>query len=348
VRALLSPLRLALAGLLALGIAVGLILAFVPASNTYIFLPDRARPVSPLVQVPNPENDHDGGGIYFVDILVRKATLLERLFPSLREGSQLVPAAAVNPTGESESARRQGSLREMSRSQQIAAAVALRALGYKVPARRTGVLVEAVAPDRPAAKVLQSTDVITAVNDTPVRSPDELRRELARAGPGLPVRLDVRRGKDKTHVTVTPVRDHGRTVIGILAAQDVDVRLPVRVRIDAGDVGGPSAGLAFALDLLEEMGRDVDHGKKVAVTGEIALDGSVEPIGGVRQKVIGARRAGVDAFIVPAGENAREARRYADGLRILPVRTFQQALRALATLSGRREKPAQAAFSKVP
>jgi PDZ domain-containing protein len=110
------------------------------------------------------------------------------------------------------------------------------------------------------------------------------------------------------------------------------VKLPVPIMIDAGGVGGPSAGLAFALDIVRELGRNVTHGHKIAATGEIALDGSVGPIGGVKQKTLGARKAGVDAFLVPAGENAREAQRYADGLRIIPVKNFPQALRALATL----------------
>lgn len=114
--------------------------------------------------------------------------------------------------------------------------------------------------------------------------------------------------------------------------QDASIRLPISVRIDAGDVGGPSAGLAFALDVLEELGRDVDHGRKVAVTGEIELDGDVLPVGGIEQKTIGARRSEVDVFVVPAGDNAEEARRHAGDLRIVPVRNFQQALRALTTL----------------
>jgi PDZ domain-containing protein len=106
----------------------------------------------------------------------------------------------------------------------------------------------------------------------------------------------------------------------------------VRVRIETGGVGGPSAGLAFALDVMEAFGRDVDRGYKVAATGELELDGTVAPIGAVKQKTIGAREADVDVFLVPAGSNAREARRYAKGLRILAVNSFPQALAALATL----------------
>ena len=102
--------------------------------------------------------------------------------------------------------------------------------------------------------------------------------------------------------------------------------------IDAGNVGGPSAGLPFALEVMEELGRDVARGYRVAATGQLAPDGRVIPIGGVKQKTYGARDAKMDVFLVPAGDNARDARRYAGPLRIIAVRNFQQALRALATL----------------
>jgi Lon-like protease len=84
--------------------------------------------------------------------------------------------------------------------------------------------------------------------------------------------------------------------------------------------------------VMEELGRDVDKGNRVAVTGSIGLDGSVGEIGGMKQKAIAVARSKADVFLVPSGDNAREARRYADGVRVVPVRTFQQALRALATL----------------
>ena len=117
----------------------------------------------------------------------------------------------------------------------------------------------------------------------------------------------------------------------MILGDNESLRLPVRVSIDAGNVSGPSAGLAFALDVVQELGKNVDHGHKVAATGELSLDGRVGEIGGIKQKTIGAREAGVDVFLVPTA-NAAAARKYAHGLRIIPVKNFQQALRALATL----------------
>jgi Lon-like protease len=177
-----------------------------------------------------------------------------------------------------------------------------------------------------------------AVDGRPIRSPDDLRRLIRRHRPGESVRLRVRRGTQTREIAVRTIGDPGRPgrpIVGVIASQAVRIRLPLSVRIDLGSVGGPSAGLAFGLDLLEELGRDVDRGYRVAATGELALDGTVLPVGGLKQKTIGARRADVDVFVVPAGENAEEARRYAEDLRIVPVRSFQQALRRLATLPAR-------------
>jgi PDZ domain-containing protein len=312
-------------GLLLLVVAVAL---WAIPSREYIFLPDRAHPVAPLVTVAGHHEAKDGGGIYFVDVIVRKASLLERLFGGLHDGATLYPASQVVPKGLSESKQRQLDLDEMRLSQQSAAAVAMRTLGPKVPHVAAGARVFSVEKGKPAAGHLRPRDVIVAVDGVPVRSPEDVSTVMRGKPVGALVHFTVHRD-GKTHTvglhTVAAGRDSKRGIVGILLDQ-------AGVSFDAHGVGGPSAGLAFALEILEELGRNVDHGHKIAATGEIWPNGSVHPIGGIEQKTIGARAAGVDAFLVPAGENARDARKYAKGLRIIPVKSFQQALRALATL----------------
>jgi Lon-like protease len=334
-RRLSSPTVLAALGLVLLALVAGVLL--LAPSDEYLFLPNEAHPVAPLVQVEGGEEDTDGrGAIFFVDVVVRRATLMERLVPALRgNGASIVPAHAVNPTGLTEEARRRTSRREMTRSQAVAAAVALRELGYEVKADPAGALVATVVPGAPAAGKLQPTDVVVSAGGERVRTPSDLRRALGGVEPGVQVELEIRRGgvlRDVTVETAESPREPGRAAIGVLIEQAADIELPIDVEIDSGDVGGPSAGLAFALQVLEELGRDVDGGMRIAVTGEIELDGDIEPVGGLKQKTIGARQTGVDVFVVPAGENAEEARRYADGLRIVAVRNFQQVLRQRATL----------------
>jgi PDZ domain-containing protein len=329
-----SPARLAVGGLLLLG-AAALVLWLAPASGYDIRLVDPAHPADPLVRVPGEKPSHKVGPIYFVDVRERQARLLERLVPFTRaDGSSIVPAPPVSSAVEQQIGQQ-----DMSESQKVAAVVALNQLGYKVRARSGGVTVILVQDDAPAASVLRTGDVIVSADGRKVTSVVGLRAILARHRPGDRVRIGFRRGNRREEATIRTVsdpQDPKRAIVGVSARDDLRVTLPLQIKIDAGGVGGPSAGLAFALDILQELGRNVAQGHKVAATGELLLDGTVLPIGGVKQKTLGAREAGVDAFLVPAGENAQEARRYADGLRIVPVKNFPQALRALATLPARR------------
>jgi PDZ domain-containing protein len=274
------------------------------------------------------------GGIYYDAVIIRRARLFERVFPWIHDGATYVPADRVNPPGVSDQQRRREDLREMARSQDIAAAVALKQLGYKVIIRSIGALVSDVVAGSPAAKAgLVPTDVIVRVDGQPVRTIADLRKLIGRHKPGERVQLTIRTNEGLRNVRSGTIKGPGgRPLIGVTVDQATQVKLPIPVRIDAGSIGGPSAGLAFALDVMEELGRDVDHGYKVAATGELEPDGSVDPIGGIKQKTIGVRRAKVDVFLVPAGDNATEARKHAGPVRVIPVETFRQALHALATL----------------
>ena len=328
-----TPARLFLGGLALLVIVLALLI--IP-SNEYIFLPDPAHAVAPLVTVPG-GHDPTRGGVYYVDVIVRKATWLERLFPGIHNGADLYPASAIDPPGVTDQLRRKLDLQDMQLSQQVAAAVALRAAGKKVVMRPVGVRATFVSPGTPAFGKLEPGDVITAVDGTPTPTVAGLRARMRTHQPGDVVRFTVRRGKqtlvEKMKTIGVGTGKNRKAIVGITTEQALDIHLPLQVRINAGSVGGPSAGVAFALDVMEELGRDVVHGHKIAATGEILPDGSIGAIGGIKQKTFGARAAHVDAFLVPAGDNAQEARKYADGLRIIPVDTFPQALRALATLA---------------
>jgi PDZ domain-containing protein len=330
----LSPGRLLAAGGLLLLITAGVL--WIWPSSDFLLLPDKAQPVAPLVQVKGGHDPTGPGAIYFDAIIIRRAKLFEQLFPWIHRGATLVNQNEINPPGVSDAQRRTEDLREMARSQDIAAAVALKYLGYHVILRPTGALVTDVLAGSPAAKAhLEPTDVIVGVDGHPVRKVTDLRPLISKHRPGETVQLTVRSPKGLRRLRVGTVADPhqaGHPVIGILVDQASQVKLPIPVRIDAGSIGGPSAGLAFALDVVEELGHDVDRGYRVAATGEINLDGSVSPIGGVEQKTFGVREAKVDVFLVPAGDNAKEARKHAGNVRIIPVESFRQALRALATL----------------
>jgi len=278
------------------------------------------------------EHDRPGpGGIYMVDVVIRKASLLERYFPGIHNGATLVPAKVYNPENLPEQIQQQQGLAQMSASQEIAAAVALRELGYHVAS--SGVDVSAIDVGAPADGVLKPGDVILAAEGNDISTPDDLRRVMADVTPGDTVSLRIDRAGTEQTVTVgtkASTDKPPRAIMGILIEPKLD--LPVKISIDTGQIGGPSAGLAFALDIIDELGpSDIDHGERVVATGEIALDGRVEEIGGIKQKTFGARDVHADVFLVPDA-NAAGARKYADGLRIIPVSNLSEALHALATL----------------
>jgi Lon-like protease len=313
--------------MVALGALVG-VLWIIP-SDHYLYLPDPALELDPIVRVPDEERASAEGGIYMVDILVRRASLFERIFPRVHPDARLVTEQEFNPEGLTPSERKEESLSEMSASQQVAVAVALQELGHDV--QPLGAEVARVLPDAPAEGRLQVGDVIIAAKGREVSSPEELFDVMRTHRPGTPVRLRVRRdGRELEIVVGTRAASDGerRAVVGVMVQPEL--RFPVNVRIDAGDIGGPSAGLAFALDIVDELGRDLDGGRRIVVTGTLDLDGEVGEIGGIEQKTAGARLVDADLFIVPV-DNEAEARRHAEGLEIVAVEDFEDALTALAT-----------------
>jgi PDZ domain-containing protein len=325
--------------LVVVAVGTGLVLWRYP-SGTYVLLPDNAHPAAAVVKVKGTKRDTDGGGIYFLDVIERKATLLEDMFHGVAgDGASFVPSSDIEQPGVSESQNQRFELQQMATSQQIAAAVALKQLGYKVKVSAAGALIVAIGPGTPAEGKLVPGDVIVSVDGRRVVTPEQARVALRQRKPGDRVRLGVRNDKKLRTVvlkTIADPRDPSRPIVGVLLEQAAQIKLPFAVSIDTGNIGGPSAGLAFALEVMEKLGHDVDRGYKVAATGEIFLDGAVGPIGGARQKIFGARKSGVDIMLVPAGDNAKIARRYAGHVRVIPVENFRQALRALATLPTKR------------
>lgn len=314
-------------------VAVVLALSFIP-SDHYIVLPDRARPTDPLVSIPGEETEPRESGIYMVDVRVGRATLLERIYPGIHEGASLLPEHVVNPAGVSDTQRRRSSLNDMSRSQLVAITVALRELDEEVEVDEAGAEVVLVQPGAPAEDGLEVGDVIVEADGEEVESTADLQRAMSDVEPGERVAMAVERPEqgdvDLTLTTQAAEDDADRAIVGVQVQNALDFEFPVDIEIDAGAIGGPSAGLAFALDIVDELGDDLSGDRTIVATGALTLDGEVLPIGGIKQKTIGARESGADVFLVPDG-NAAEAREAADGLEIVAVSTFQEALSALAT-----------------
>ena len=250
--------------------------------------------------------------------------------------------------------RRQISLQMMRTSSQVAQYVALRALGYEDARILPG---EVVVSDfvcleqsevectrfAPAEGVLQIGDTLLTAEGVPLETVDDLVAQLEDREPGDTVEMEIDRpGSGRQTVEVELIaspEDPSRTIVGFYPFDTASVQLPFEITIDTGRIGGPSAGLAFTLTLIDELSAgNLTGGADVAVTGEISLDGSVGAIGGLAQKVSAVRQVGVEYFIVPAAqgdEQLQRAREIAgDAVEIIPVETLDDALAALERIGG--------------
>jgi Lon-like protease len=229
---------------------------------------------------------------------------------------------------------------EMADSQMTAKQVALERLGYTVPVTGAGAVVTAVQKRSPADGELRVGDVITAVDGQTVTLAEQLGPIVRSRPSGQPVTFTVDRNGGSTPVTVVSRAAQagpceGRAQVGVqTATRSEKFDFPVNVQIDTGRVSGPSAGLAFTLTILDELTPgDLTGGKKVAVTGTIRADGTVGPIGGAQQKAVSGGRAGAKLFLVPT-EEVKEARSRADGMKVVGIRSLDDALTELKKFGG--------------
>jgi PDZ domain-containing protein len=232
---------------------------------------------------------------------------------------------------------------DMARSQLAAKKLALEAAGFTVPVGR-GIQVLAVQPSRPAAGVIEPGDVLLDVDGKPLTKPDDLSTTVRAKKAGDPVSLTLQRNGQEKKVTInTEAGDGGVPVIGVIVSGRYD--FPIDVKVDTSQIGGPSAGLAMSLSILDQLTPgNLAGGKRVAVTGTISEDGSVGEIGGIAQKATTAKASGAQLFIVPACTRAdikaecekelKKAEQRAHGMRVVPVATFDQALAALRAAGG--------------
>lgn len=252
--------------------------------------------------------------------------------------------------------RRVFALESMRSSEQVAQFVALQRVGYDVTLVDGDVLIEAIVclvPNEagtecvewaPSDDVLDPGDRIIEVEGTPIEGVEDLGQMLRGREPGDVVSMRIERPDTDgfldvdVELTSSP-DDPDRTIVGFYPFDTRRVELPFELDIDTGTIGGPSAGLAFTLTLIDELTEgELTGGRQVAVTGTIELDGTVGPIGGLRQKASAVAQTGVDVFIVPAaqGEADIAAAQLAggDGLRIITVETLEDAIEALVELGG--------------
>ncbi len=323
-------LTLLLSVVLTVGLVVGALLAPVPyvalgPGPTFNTLGDAGG--APVIDIQGRETYPTPGHLDLTTVGVRAdLSLGEALVDWFDRDEAVVPRDLVFPPGRSDEQVDADNDRAMSVSQDAATTAALRQLEIPVT-----VEVGAVGENAPARGRLQPGDVLTAVDGTRVEGPAQLRRLVGERSVGDRVRIAYRRAGPPGEVEiVTGAADTPpRPVIGV----ELRVAYPFTVQIALKDVGGPSAGLMFALGIVDKLGPEsLTEGRYVAGTGEITADGAVRPIGGIQQKLLAARRKGAELFLVPAENCADAVANAPEGLRLARVGTLGDALTALAAV----------------
>jgi PDZ domain-containing protein len=239
----------------------------------------------------------------------------------------VVPVELVYPDDQTDEEADEASAIAMANSQRYAIAAALTEVGLEYTSR---VQIAAVAEGFPADGVLEVDDLVLAVGGQEVSDVEELRARLGESGPGVAVDLLVRRGDADLTLTLTPVasEEDGFPVIGVGANSLFE--FPIDVRIQLERVGGPSAGMMFALGIYDKLTPGaLTGGEQVAGTGTISPDGEVGAIGGIVQKMYGARAAGADWFLAPTANCAEVVGRTPGDLIVFSVVDLDDAIAVL-------------------
>lgn len=290
----------------------------------------------PLISVSGAETYPTAGALDLLTVQVvgsreRTPSWLELALAWFDPSKAVLPLDDVFPEGQTTEERNQESAVMMVDSQKEATAAALSELGYDVNAM---VRVYSLTEDSAAQGILEPDDIIRAANGTPISQTDELRA-IINAGDGAPVELTVERAGETLTETVTPTAStvDGETtwLIGITTLHDYDFPIDVTIQLD--NVGGPSAGMMFALGIIDTLSEgELNGGEHVAGTGTIDAAGTVGPIGGIRQKMYGAVDAGATWFLAPETNCDEVVGHIPAGLRVFSVGTLDDALDVLAAI----------------
>jgi len=331
----------------AFGLVAILILVAVIAASTidvpyYAISPGSARRTNDLVEVPAARRFPPTGELLFVTVGVGRLKALGWVLATRDADVEVVPERVIlgtTPKGE----YRQQVTQEMVDAKETAAVVALNRICERVVETGTGARVEQVEKGSPAAAAgIAQGDVVTAVEGTPVTTAGEALAILRSKAPGARLALTAiapaggAQPRTTTATLAARLDEPARSFLGVtLRTRQQDFSLPFDVKIDSGRVGGPSAGLEFALSIVDQLTPgEMTGGRRVAVTGTIEPDGTVGAVGGVPQKTVTVRRAGAKLFLVPKAQVAEAQAKAGTEVEVVGVETLDDAIKALGSRGG--------------
>ncbi|QHT46546.1 PDZ domain-containing protein [Bacillus sp. SB49] len=319
-----------------------LIVAFLGAYRLpfYIYKPGTADALNPIVEVDG--GYESKGDMHLVTVRGGQATPIQWLLAKIRPYHQIYPIDQIRPEGVSEEEYFHAQLQMMETSQEAAKVVAYEAAGKDIQINYEGVYVMSLVDGMPAEDELEIGDQITEVDGKEIKETSDLIDYVSQMKEGDTVKLTIVRGKEtiQRDVALAPFPDTPDKIgVGISLVTDRSVDVNPAVNVMSGDIGGPSAGLMFSLEIYDQLTEeDMTDGLEIAGTGEINYEGIVGPIGGIDKKVVAASKEGADVFFAPneegrKGSNYEVAKKTAEeidtDMKVVPVDTFTDALNYL-------------------
>jgi Lon-like protease len=281
-----------------------------------------------VIQITGTTSSGSAGQLRMVTVGVTDhISLWEALRGWLNNNDAVVPREVIYPPEQTQQQVDQENQQQFKDSQSSAETAALRALGYPVQ-----VTVQEVSAGLPADGHLKVGDMITSVDGKNITSAQELTQLIRAKAAGSKLAIGYTRGGAPGTTTITSAKgEDGSPRIGVQIDQKQPH--PFQISISLNDVGGPSAGLMFSLGIIDKVKpEDLTGGLDIAGTGTIDDDGNVGAIGGIAQKMRGAKRDGATIFLVPADNCAEATANAVPGLKLVKVSTLTNALSALQTL----------------
>lgn len=306
----------------------------------YTIAPGQALDVRPFVKVNGGPNHPSEGAFFLTTVSLGQANLFQALAGWADPSVDVVDESAIRPPSVSPEELTKLNLAEMANSKQSALGVAFEYLGYDAVSGGGAKIVD-VEADSPADSLLEAGDVITAIDGVEVHDHYQLVKIVRATAPGTLLALDVKAGGDGegrrvgVELGANPT-DASKGFLGVqLSTYNLRFDFPYDLDLESESIGGPSAGLAYTLQVLDVLTEgDLAAGRKIAVTGTIELDGTVGEVGGVAQKAVAVRDIDADVFLVPSTEQAEVQEAIGKKVEVIGVDSLADAIAKLERMGG--------------
>ncbi|HHX87358.1 MAG TPA: PDZ domain-containing protein [Firmicutes bacterium] len=305
-------------------------------TDYYLIMPGTAEELRPLIDVENTDPD-DRGKFYLVTVSQQQANLLSLAYGYLHPDIELQRVTEVVPPGMDLEEYQELMKQWMRESQLMAQVIALTRAGYQIEIESQGVVIRGFLEGSPAKGIFKEGDIILAVDGKKVSLTEQVISLVQNRGVGDSVTIKVQRDEQElelTSVTYPSPDNQAVPALGVyISSLGWEPVIPIQIEIKTGEISGPSAGMMFVLEILNQLTPgDLTKGHLIAGTGTIELNEKVGQIGGVQQKVIAAEKEGAEYFLVPV-ENYPQAKQAARQITLVPVSSLQEVLDFLDQLA---------------